>query len=62
MEKGNLYIVDEHGEFLGTVDQWSDRCCVREHTLRARPFDVFVGEKIEIDGYAVPDLKSRRGA
>ena len=32
------------------------------HTRQERTFNIFVGEKIEIDGYAVPDLESKRGA
>jgi hypothetical protein len=54
-EEGDLYVVDEDGEFVGIVDQWSDRDCVREHALHTRQertFNITVGEKIEIDGYA----------
>jgi hypothetical protein len=65
LEKGDLNVVDEHREFAGIVDRWSDRGCIREHALHARQeraFDVFVGEKIEIDGYAVTNLERKRGA
>ena len=35
-EKGDLNVVNEHREFAGIVDQWSDRGCVRESALHAR--------------------------
>jgi len=38
---------------------------VREGALHARQertFDIFVGKKIEIDGYAVANLERKRGA
>ena len=64
-EEGDLNVIDEHGEFVGIVDQWSDRGCVREGALHARQertIDIVVGEKIEIDGYAVTNLERKRGA
>src|ERR1700737_2634197 len=60
-EEGDLNVIDEHGEFAGIVDQRSKRGCVREGALHARQertFNIVVGEEIEIDGYAVPDLES----
>ena len=32
------------------------------HTRQERTFNIFVGEKIEIDGYAVTNLERKRGA
>ena len=61
-EKGGLNVVDEHRGFAGIVDQWSDRGCVREGALHARQertCNIVVGEKIEIDGYAVTNLERK---
>src|SRR2546430_4219353 len=65
LEKGDLNVVDEHGEFVDIVDQWSDRGCIREGALHARQertFNIFIGEKIEIHGYAVTNLERKRSA